>query len=127
MFFAGQVENRTLKAPRLREWIEQQKNGRYSIEIKRIRKLRSLDQNALYWMWLEVVSRDTGYDKEELHTTFRSMFLTDRSKKLPLIRSTARLNKNQFSIYLGKVERVASELGIALPQPEDNLKAMYEG
>jgi hypothetical protein len=118
MFFNGTIENKILKVKGFKEWIEK-KDGKITIEVKRVRKPRSLSQNALYWLWLEIISKDTGYDPEELHSTFKSMFLTDRTQKLPLVRSTSKLNKIQFGQYLDKIQRQASELGIILPSPED--------
>ena len=119
MIFNGIIKDKVLNIRGLADWTKTQKDGKFNIEIKRFRRNRSLQQNALYWSWLTIISIDTGYDKEELHTTFRSMFLTDRRQKLPLIRSTTALNKIQFGQYLNKVERVASELGIELPHPEE--------
>jgi len=119
MLFLGFIKEGVLSAKNLKTWVQSKKDGKYSIEIKKVRQIRSLSQNALYWKWLDIIGNSLGYDADELHTTFKSMFLTDRSQKLPLVRSTAKLNKNQFSAYLGKIEREAAQLGIVLPQPED--------
>ena len=100
------------------EFIASFKDCVVEIRIRKWRKKRSLDQNALYWVWLQVIAKDLGYDTEELHTSFKSMFLTDRSKKIPLVRSTTVLSVLEFSQYLEKVEREANELGIKLPQPD---------
>ena len=100
------------------KYIKGQKDGNYEMRVRKWRKKRSLDQNALYWLWISIIAEDTGFDPEELHTSFRGMFLTDRSQKIPIIRSTTTSNKLEFSQYLKKVEREANELGITLPQPE---------
>lgn len=123
--FYGEIENGKLKICRKKEFESffNKTKGRVSIEIKKIRKIRSLNQNALYWMWLEIISNDLGYDREELHDTFKAMFLTDRSQKVPLVRSTSKLNKIQFGLYLDKIERIAAGLGIRLPQPGEDYYA----
>lgn len=38
-------------------------NGEYSLEIKRKKKKRSVDQNALMWMWFTCIEDETGSDK----------------------------------------------------------------
>ena len=68
-------------------------------------------------MWLGIISNDLGYDPDELHTTFKGMYLVDRTKKLPLIRSTTVLNRLEFIQYLERIERKAGEMGIVLPHP----------
>jgi hypothetical protein len=110
-----------IKNENLFRYIKQNfKDGDYSVNIKPRRKIRSLSQNALYWVWLDIISGDLGYDSEELHATFRSMFLTDKTKKVPLIRSTTALSTSEFTIYLDKIERFCNqELNIFLPHPED--------
>ena len=48
------------------------------------------------------------------------MFLTDRSKKLPLVRSTTLLTTSEFTQYLNKIETFCiQELEIKLPKPEE--------
>lgn len=91
------------------------RDGKYRITIERDRKTRSLQQNALYWSWLNIMSDALGYDNEELHCTFKAMFLTDRSLKIPLVRSTTQLNTLQFIQYLEKIARKAAEMNIILP------------
>ena len=123
MLFFGKVENKKLKLnseKKFKEFIADQKDGTYEITVKKWRKKRSLDQNALYWVWLQIIAKDLGYDTEELHSSFRSMFLTDRSKKIPLVRSTTALNTLEFINYLKAVERQASSLGIVLPVTENH-------
>lgn len=129
MKFYANVENgilKVLKIEHLNEYLKNLKKANVSVEIKRVRKIRSINQNSLYWAWLEIISTDTGYDSEELHTTFKSMFLVDRTKKIPLVRSTTKLDKLQFGQYLDKIERVASELGIVLPNPEDYFAHIFD-
>ena len=123
MLFFGKIENKKLKLSsekKFKDFIADQKDGTYEITVKKWRKKRSLDQNALYWVWLQIIAKELGYDTEELHSSFKSMFLTDRSKKIPLVRSTTVLNTLEFINYLKAVERQASELGITLPRPENH-------
>ena len=99
------------------KFIARLKDSVVEVRIRKWRPQRTSAQNRLYWMWLGIISNDLGYDPEELHTTFKGMFLIDRTKKLPLIRSTTVLNKLEFIKYLDKIEIKVGELGIVLPHP----------
>lgn len=100
---------------KIEDYVELLGDCKISMKIEKVRTKRTTNQNALYWMWLQVISTETGYTTEELHNTFRAMFLTDRSLKLPLVRSTSVLNTAEFTQYMDKVSRQAAELGIQLP------------
>lgn len=92
------------------------------IDIRTKRKFRSIPQNRLYWAYLGAIEEYTGYTTEELHASFKAMFLTDSSKKLPLVRSTTMLNTEQFGIYLEKIRIYSLEnisKDIVFPNPED--------
>jgi len=129
MIFYGIIEKsklRLLNMDLFKNYLNKLEGCKIEVSVKKVRSIRSLSQNALYWVWLEIIANDTGYDKEELHATFRSMFLTDRTKKIPIVRSTTKLNKLQFKEYLDKVERTAGELGIALPEPENYFNNIFK-
>ena len=108
----------------------------YVVEVKRVRKQRSHDQNGLYWMWLSCLSAETGNDKEDLHTYFREYFLGYADKKMfgdtiRKVRSTSDLDTKQFTDYLEKIKTWSSrELGIALPDPHEayfeSFKEIYQ-
>lgn len=57
--------------------------GKVELTIKKVRKTRSLNQNAYYWaVVLKVISDHTGYDPEDLHNHFKYYFLKKRIGKL---------------------------------------------
>ena len=66
-----------------------------------------------------ILGNEIGEDAEDMHTTFKSMFLIDRSKKFPIVKSTTSLSVLEFSEYMNKVDRWASINGYILPTPED--------
>ena len=94
-------------------------DGEVVLTLKKKRKLRSLNQNSYYWAILTIAGDELGYDPGELHDSFKSLYLTDKSTKIPLIRSTSKLNTEQFGQYLDKVIRKVAELGIVIPTPEE--------
>lgn len=96
------------------------KDSVVELRVRKWRNKRSIPQNSLYWLWVGIMADDLGYDPDELHQSLKAMFLIDKSKRVPLVRSTTVLNKLEFTQYLDRVERLASvELGIILPQPEN--------
>ena len=124
MKFYGTKEKNQIKYQNpsiLTEYISNLKDGQEIVlEIKTKRRIRSLSQNALYWLWLDVISQDTGFTSEDLHSTFKSLFLVDNTQKIPLVRSTTDLDTAQFTLYLNKIEDLCfDKLNIKLPQPEE--------
>lgn len=99
-------------------------NGEYTLEIKRRKKKRSVDQNALMWMWFSCIEDETGTDKQDVHDYYCKKFLRRTvyfgGKEEVVVRGTSRLNTAEMTIFLNKVQAdAATELGIRLPSPDD--------
>ena len=119
--FAGRVEKGKLQIRNVKaftDWLSCLK-GDVQIIVKKKRKDRTLLQNAYYWVCMTIIANELGYLPEEIHATFKAMFLVDRSGKMPVVRSTTRLNTVEFSEYFERIALQAAELGIVLPDPED--------
>ena len=100
----------------------------WTIEIKRHVKKRSLSQLALYWMWIEVIAKETGNDNDMLHEFVKAKFLTPVTHEVFgetfHQRTTTKLPIDEMSQFMEKVNAFAgAELGILLPQPEELLAA----
>ena len=93
--------------------------AKVTIRVDRVRKNRSLQQNSYYWVCITHIATEIGETAEDLHSTFKSMYLTDRTKKLPMVRSTTSLNTKEFMDYMEKISIKVSEFGIVLPNPDD--------
>jgi len=105
----------------INRFLKRIKDGsKITIEIKRYRENRSLAQNRLYWLWLNIIGDELGYTPEEVHDSYKAMFLTDKTKKIPLVRSTTALDTKQFTVYVEMVKRHAGDLGIILPDSLDD-------
>jgi len=89
------------------------------LSLKRYYKTRSVRANSYYWVCLTHIAHELGYEPDELHSTFKAMFLIDRSGKLPIVRSTTSLDTTEFMDYISKIAAKVGELGILLPSPED--------
>ena len=116
--------------------IEQGKT--YRVVIKEA-KARSLDQNALMWMWLTIlaehfgargIQNDSGekVDKDDMHDIMRHKFLGYESGPRKIgntvidehkLKSTAKLEVGEMHKYLTQIDQWAAEHGCLLPHPED--------
>ena len=88
---------------------------------------RSMSQNSLYWLYLEVIQRETGNQATELHEYFKRELLPPKfikviikgkeiERKIPA--STTELSKNDFIDYMDKI---SSLCGVAIPNTENFL------
>ena len=96
------------------------KNGEYSIEVKRYYKNRTIPQNKLLWDIYNQVSKETGYETEEIHAMVGQKFLMDHTKKIPFVKSTTKLTTVEFSEFIAKMVRFFTvECGFVVYMPED--------
>jgi hypothetical protein len=58
-----------------REYFEKLIEKQAWVEIREIKMKRNLDQNALYWIWINAISKQAGRDKNELHFQYRALGL----------------------------------------------------
>lgn len=94
----------------------------YQVKIEDLK--RSNPQNALYWACIQIIAKETGHNKDELHEAFKRQFIgVEQGKDLfgnlylrP--KSSAKLKKKEFSEYMTKVEVFANSLDIILPSPD---------
>jgi hypothetical protein len=94
------------------------------VEIKQKTHRRTISQNSLYWKWIGVIADDTGNDADTLHEFFKGKFLPPMEKQVGneafLYRTTTKLPIEDMSAYMTRVQAFAgAELGIMLPQPEE--------
>jgi hypothetical protein len=101
------------------------RNGRYVIRIERDVQRRTVDQNALMWLWFTCIADETGTSKQDVHDYYCACFLSRQVlfKDAPqtVSGSTSRLNTASMSRFLDQVQAdAAAEFGIRLPHPDDN-------
>lgn len=102
----------------------QLKNGKYKVKIENYAEKRTLNQNALMWMWMACIERETGSDKQDVHDYYCARFLSREvdinEVTTTVISGTSRLNTLQMTNFMDKVKAdAATEFGITLPLPED--------
>jgi hypothetical protein len=82
---------------------------------------RTLSQNALYWVYLNIIEQETGNNADELHEFFKRKFLKPKQVKVlgeefQVWASTTKLSKTDFSEYMMKIEALTN---VPVPSKED--------
>jgi hypothetical protein len=120
----GEIQYKESVFNQLKNAFETISNGEHIITISKKVKKRSLDQNALMWLWFTCIQLETGTNKNDIHDYYCNMFLSRKSnvngKEVTVTSGTSKLNTDQFTYFLNQVQAdAASEFGIKLPNPDD--------
>lgn len=95
------------------------------VSVKPYKPNRSAAQNRIYWKWIQIISDDLGYTKDELHAVLAVKFLgvvdiSCMGESITQPVSTTSLKVKEMADYLTRIEVfAASELGIVLPNRDD--------
>lgn len=96
------------------ELIDALPDGKYRIVIEPQRVHHSVPQRKLLFMWLSLLSRETGNSKATLYKYYCGKFLTE---DMP---SVSEMSNYQLTDFMHHIEAdVATTLGWTLPVPED--------
>lgn len=81
---------------------------------------RSNSQNSFYWLYLEVIARETGDDASDLHEFFKRKllppkFIKVRCEEVKIPASTTELGKADFAEYM---EKICALTGVPIPDPK---------
>lgn len=107
------------------------KDRTFVADFKLFRRVRTLKQHRLYFMWLNCVKDETGQDVDDLHAYFKEKHLPWSTSEVfgsevRRVTSTKNLDSKQFSEYLEKIRMEMLQQGIFLPQPgEAEFDAFY--
>lgn len=100
----------------MEEFVSSLPEGDYMMTIARKKRKRSIESNSYYWVVMTFIAKEVGYaTAEELHSSFKSEFLTDRTNGIPIVRSTTKLQPAEFSEYLEKIIQRVASVGIIVP------------
>ena len=115
-------ENLVFNDPsRFREYLRSLDGQVVDVIVRKPKKPRSNNQNAYMWaVPYQLLSETTGYTPNEIHDALRMLFLLDRSRKIPTLRSTTELSTVEMEDYLSKIRIWASqELNCYIPEPNE--------
>ena len=119
-------------------WLRTCPKGDYSLKLEKSTIKRSISQNALLWVWMEVCSKewaeatDVHYTKEQFKEYFCRKFLPVTDMEGNTIGgSTSTLSSEEMAAFLTKIQVFAlQEWDITLLGAEDNMfnewKRQYE-
>ncbi len=121
-FLATYKDKLILRDPlRFRDYLQRFKpTDELVVSVEKRKRVRTTQQNRLYWKILEIISLDTGHEPTDLHTIFKRQFLPPRyvefnGKEVPLVATTTKLSTMKFGQYIDKIIAFAgSELSIAI-------------
>ncbi|HBG40220.1 MAG TPA: hypothetical protein DDW85_02250 [Porphyromonadaceae bacterium] len=120
------------------EYLETRKDGKYLLDIKLVRRPRTLDQNG--WLWgcvyplLLDALIDAGWEftsVEQVHEFFKSQMTIDKvinkhtGEIIEFPASTATMDTVTFSSYIENLREYAKEfLNIEIPDPDPNWRSV---
>lgn len=81
------------------------------------RRIRTLEQNSLYWRLVGLVAGATGHDRDTLHTFFKRRAFGVRLERIgeemvEIVPSSAKANRGDFSELIEHVQAFIAEHGI---------------
>ena len=91
------------------------------IKITERNNNRTKDQNSLFWKWVEIISNETGYTKEETKELISYKFLQRErvdaeGYQETYIKGTSTLSKKEFNEFMNELSFWSnSTLNITLP------------
>jgi len=105
------------------DMIRGSKDGDYA--LSKTKWDRTIEQNNTLWMWYEVIGKELGYHKSELHEIFLDMYAPVKTirdlqgKPLQKRVRSSEMNVKQMSEYMDQIQQFAAENSIILPQPDE--------
>lgn len=94
------------------------------VRIRQRSEKRTKEQNSLYWKWIEVLSNETGFTKDEMHELIKYKYLkrniiNSEGVEEVVIKSTTTMTTKEFSQFMNDILFWAnSTLNINLPSYE---------
>lgn len=100
------------------------RNGRYVVSITKEREPRSIEQNALMWLWFTCIEQETGTPRQDVHDYYCRKFLRKNilwnGRTEVVAEGTSKQSKERMTVFLNQVQAdAATEFGITLPNPDD--------
>jgi len=91
--------------------------GKFSIEISKFKKNRSLEQNAKLHALLRVIAEETGNSVADVKEYACAAFLGEityefKGQKRTRTRSTSELTTDECADFIERLQALASELGL---------------
>ena len=89
----------------------------WAVYIAPYKQIRTLEANAKYWSVVNAICKATGHSKNVIHTYLKKTALgielaEVRGQSFEVIRSSAKLDRGEFSELIESAHELAMELGV---------------
>jgi hypothetical protein len=97
-----------------------------TVELKKVIQKRTLLQNALYWVWLTCIEKETGNPSNQMHLLYRANFLPKSDEEItkiiiPNLWETIKIRINNYDYF----DELADIINIISKHtPENDTKEM---
>lgn len=94
------------------------------LKIREVEIQRTIEQNSLYWVWIDILASELGYQKNEMNQLIKYKFLkkdvvNEKGQKEVRLMSTTTLSKKEFSQLMENIYFWANDtFNIVLPKNE---------
>lgn len=130
MKFLAIIRNKEIiykNEPFVRHHLSKLETQKVTVEVKRVFNKRSLNQNALMWIWFTLIAEHTGYSPEEVHKVVKGLYCPKKQIKLKdkvymVTRGTSELSVGEMVELMMRIEAMAADLGIRLPTADEYIK-----
>lgn len=127
----GKIESKEEVLKQIDLMLDTARNGEHFMKLEKAVRKRSISQNSLLWLWLACIQQETGTDKNDIYDFYCKKFLKRKvsvgDREEVVVGGSSKLSTEQFKDFLDKVQiDAASELGIKLPNPEDEYWRQFE-
>lgn len=112
--FRGVIRNKKIEIydkTELNTWLQKHEGQEIKFGITPVLDKRTIPQNRLYWLYLGIISEETGHSPEELHEFFKHRFLPWRittiyNTPLQIRGTTTELSVAGFSEYMERIQQL---------------------
>ena len=116
-FILRNAEVRERAMERLRMLNLQDQENPWGLWIAPYRQIRTLEANAKYWSVVNAICKATGHSKNVIHTYLKKTALgielaEVRGQTFEVIRSSAKLDRGEFSELIESAHELANEMGV---------------
>lgn len=94
------------------------------LKIREVEIQRTIEQNSLYWVWIDILASELGYQKNEMNQLIKYKFLkkdvvNEKGQKEVRLMSTTTLSKKEFSQLMENIYFWSNDtFNIVLPKNE---------
>jgi len=123
--------SREFDIKRAKDYFDKLITDQSKIEIKKVRKTRSLDQNRYFHLCVKFFCAETGYTIKEAKTLLArefGSFMIYETNGNKFIRSTSDLNTQEMTQYIDWIRNVAcyENLGVYVMTPDEYITHQFD-